>query len=127
MWIDVHVHPLLLKELTEKHPELLRAADEIFDLRTSPQPISTLLREMDLCQIERSILLPVNCEKSHACKMPSNEDVAEIVRGHGARFAGFASVDPNKGREALEELRRSRDELGLKGLKLNPVLQDFDP
>ena len=59
--------------------------------------------------------------------MPSNEDVAEIVRGHGARFAGFASVDPNKGREALEELRRSRDELGLKGLKLNPALQDFDP
>jgi predicted TIM-barrel fold metal-dependent hydrolase len=126
MWLDVHVHPLLFKELTEKRPELLRAADEIFDLRTSPQPISTLLGEMDLCRIERSILLPVNCEKSHAC-MPSNEEVAQTVRRQGSRFVGFSSVDPNTGQDALRELRRSHDELGLRGLKLNPALQNFDP
>ena len=127
MWLDVHVHPLLVKELVDSRPELQRAADEIFDLRTSPQPLSTLLAEMDLCGIERSILLPINCEKSHGCKLPSNEEVSQIVRQESGRFVGFASVDPHMGREALTEMRGSHDQLGLKGLKLNPALQQFDP
>jgi len=127
MWLDVHVHPLLLKELTDKRPQLLREADEIFDLRTSPQPLTTLLGEMDLCGIERAVLLPVNCEGSHGSKLPSNDEVAEIVRQNKERFLGFASVDPNMGQAALKELRRSHDQLGLRGLKLNPALQDFDP
>ncbi len=127
MRLDVHVHPLLLKELTDNRPELLRGVDEVFDLRTSPQPLSTLLGEMDLCEIERSILIPINCEKSRGWKLPSNEEVAEIVKQQSGRFVGFASVDPSAGRDALQELRRSHDQLGLRGLKLNPALQEFDP
>jgi len=127
MWLDVHVHPLLIKELTDNRPELLENADKIFDLRTSAQPLSTLLREMDICGIERAVLLPINCKKSHGCEMPSNQEVAETVKRNSERFVGFASVDPNTGDDALRELRRSRDQLGLRGLKLNPALQDFDP
>jgi predicted TIM-barrel fold metal-dependent hydrolase len=127
MWIDTHVHPLLVKELTDKRPELLQAADKVFDLRTSPQPLSTLLREMDLCEIERAVLLPVNCKKTHSCEMPSNQDVAETVKKDSRRFIGFASVDPNAKEDAVQELRRAHDQLGLTGLKLNPALQDFDP
>lgn len=127
MWIDVHVHPLLVKELTDKRPELLQAADKVFDLRTSPQPLSTLQREMDLCGIERAVLLPVNCKKAHGCEMPSNQEVAEIVKKDSHRFVGFASIDPNTKEAALQELRQAHDQLDLKGLKLNPALQDFDP
>ena len=127
MWLDVHVHPLLIKELTDNRPELLENADKIFDLRTSAQPLSTLLREMDICGIERAVLLPINCKKSHGCEMPSNQEVAETVKRSNGRLVGFASVDPNTGDDALRELRRSRDQLGLRGLKLNPALQDFDP
>jgi predicted TIM-barrel fold metal-dependent hydrolase len=127
MWIDVHVHPLLVKELTDKRPELLQVADKVFDLRTSPQPLSTLQREMDLCGIEQAVLLPVNCRKAYGCEMPSNQEVAEIVKKDGRRFIGFASIDPNTKEAALQELRRAHDQLDLKGLKLNPALQDFDP
>jgi predicted TIM-barrel fold metal-dependent hydrolase len=127
MPIDVHVHPLLVKELTDNRPDLLRDAQELFDIRTSPQPLSTLLAEMDLCKIDQAVLLPVNCEKSHNSKMPSNDEVAELVKRNRDRLIGFASVDPNAGREALSELRRTHDQLGLKGLKLNPALQEFDP
>ncbi len=127
MSLDVHVHPLLVKELTDSRPQLLRDADKIFDLRTSPQPLSTLLREMDVCGIERAVMLPINCKKSHGCEMPSNQEVADIAGRNSARLVGFASVDPNMGDDALRELRRSRDQLGLRGLKLNPALQDFDP
>jgi len=127
MWIDIHVHPLLVKELTDKRPELLQAADKVFDLRTSPQPLSTLQQEMDLCEIGRAVLLPVNCKKTHGCEMPSNREVAEIVKKDVRRFVGFASVDPNAKEDALQELRRAHDQLGLTGLKLNPAMQDFDP
>jgi predicted TIM-barrel fold metal-dependent hydrolase len=127
MWLDVHVHPLLIKELTDSRPALLRDADRVFDLRTSPQPLSTLLREMDVCGIERAVLLPINCKKSHGCETPSNQDVADIAGRNSGRLVGFASVDPNAGDDALRELQRSHDQLGLKGLKLNPALQDFDP
>jgi predicted TIM-barrel fold metal-dependent hydrolase len=127
MSIDVHVHPLLLKELTDRRPELLQVADKIFDLRTSPQPLSTLLGEMDLCGIQRAVLLPLNCRKSHNCEMPANQEVADVVKRNGSRFVGFASVDPSAKEEALQELREAHDHLGLTGLKLNPALQEFDP
>lgn len=127
MRVDVHVHPLLVKELTDDRPELLRDARELFDLRTSPQPLSTLLGEMDLCKIDQAVLLPINCEKSHNSTMPSNDEVSELVKRNNRRLIGFASVDPNAGREALMELHRAHDQLGLKGLKLNPALQEFDP
>ena len=59
--------------------------------------------------------------------MPSNDEVADLVKRNGKRFVGFASVDPNTDQEAVSELRRAHDQLGLKGLKLNPAMQEFDP
>jgi predicted TIM-barrel fold metal-dependent hydrolase len=127
MGIDVHVHPLLVKELTDKRPTLLEAADMVFDIRTSPQPLSTLQGEMDLCGIERAVLLPLNCKKAYGCEMPSNQEISEIAEKDRRRFIGFASVDPNTKEEALQELRQAHDQLDLRGLKLNPALQGFDP
>jgi len=125
--IDIHVHAVLVKELTDNRPVLLRDARELFDLRTSPQPLSTLLGEMDDCNIDKSVLLPINCEKLLGSKMPSNEEIADLVRLGGRRLIGFSSVDPNSGTEALTDLRDSHDALGLIGLKLNPAMQAFDP
>jgi len=125
--IDIHVHAVLVKELTDNRPNLLRDARELFDLRTSPQPLSTLIGEMDECGIERSVLLPINCERSLGSKMPSNSEIADLVRREGKRLVGFASVDLNPLKSALTDLRESHDALNLKGLKLNPAMQAFDP
>jgi len=125
--IDIHVHAVLVKELTDNRPELLRDARELFDLRTSPQPLTTLLGEMDECNIEKSVLLPINCEKSLGSKMPSNSEIAELVRREEKRLIGFSSVDPNAGTSALSDLREAHDILSLRGLKLNPAMQAFDP
>ena len=124
----MHVHPVLVKELTDNRPDLLRDGRELFDLRTSPQPISILVGEMDLCKIESAVLLPINCEKSHHSKMPMNDEVADLVKRNGKRFIGFSSVAPNLDQEAaLSEMHRSHDQLGLNGLKLNPAMQEYDP
>jgi len=127
MRIDTHVHPLLVKELTDSRPGLLQDARELFDLRTAPQPLSTLLDEMDVCKIDCSVLLAIDCQKLHGSKMPSNEEVADIVHQNKKRFVGFASVDPDSKQSALSEVKRAKDQLGLRGLKLNPALQEFDP
>ncbi|MER2534333.1 MAG: amidohydrolase family protein [Rhizobiaceae bacterium] len=55
-----------------------------------------------------------------------NDYVASYVREHGDRAIGLATVNPRApGAEA--ELRRAVTELGLRGLKLAPTFQDFDP
>lgn len=47
-----------------------------------------------------------------------NEDVATFCSAHGARFIGFAGVDPHKGMAAVRELEIAVRELGLRGLNL---------
>jgi hypothetical protein len=54
----------------------------------------------------------------------SNDEIVELVARADGRFIGFASVDPWKGRAAIRELERCR-ELGLRGVKLQPITQGF--
>lgn len=56
-----------------------------------------------------------------------NDFVAEHVRAHGEKFIGFAGIDPAEPIEAIDELVRSHDELGLKGMAVAPAAQDFHP
>lgn len=55
-----------------------------------------------------------------------NTYVSEFVASRPGRAIGVASVDPNDP-GALEELRRCGTQLGLRGLKLSPPYQGFDP
>lgn len=50
----------------------------------------------------------------------SNDQVAAAVRAHPRRFIGFAFVTPHYPEEAVPELRRALDTLGLRGLKIYP-------
>jgi predicted TIM-barrel fold metal-dependent hydrolase len=55
-----------------------------------------------------------------------NEFVADYVRTHRDKLIGFASVDPNDP-EAPDQLQHAATTLGLRGLKLGPIYQHFDP
>lgn len=55
-----------------------------------------------------------------------NDLVAAYVREAPTRLFGFASVDPNR-EDALQRLRHAVYELGLVGLKLGPIYQNFSP
>ncbi|HOA74972.1 MAG TPA: amidohydrolase family protein [Phycisphaerae bacterium] len=56
-----------------------------------------------------------------------NEYVARYVKRYPNRVIGFASVDPSRPQEAIDDLRRAHGELGLKGLSVWPAAQDFHP
>jgi predicted TIM-barrel fold metal-dependent hydrolase len=57
----------------------------------------------------------------------SNADIAAWVRRHAETLIGFGSVDPWKGRLAIDETRRCVEELGLRGMKFEPASQGFAP
>jgi predicted TIM-barrel fold metal-dependent hydrolase len=56
----------------------------------------------------------------------SQETVADFAREHADRFQGWCSVDPNRP-DCVERLRYCVNDLGLRGLKLGPIYQNFDP
>jgi predicted TIM-barrel fold metal-dependent hydrolase len=55
-----------------------------------------------------------------------NDVIAEYVTAEGPRYEGWASVNPAEP-GALAELNRSVFELGLRGLKVGPAYQHWDP
>ena len=74
--------------------------------------------------VDKVIVFGLQAKKS-GCMVP-NDYVAEYVRSHPDRLIGFASVDPNE-EGAEKELKRCIKKLGLRGLKLGPIYQHFDP
>ncbi len=52
--------------------------------------------------------------------------VADFVKEHGERFIGWCSVDPND-TDCVDQLVYNVDMLGLRGLKVAPIYQNWDP
>ncbi len=122
--IDFHTHPVLVRELVEKYPRFGRAAREVFYIGNNFQPLETFFLQMDAAGIERAVLLPVDCRRARKDPVATNEQVAELSR-MSPRFIGFASVDPLT-KTAPKNLALAVKNLNLRGLKLDPALQDFD-
>ncbi len=57
----------------------------------------------------------------------SNDDVVEFARANPDIAIPFASVNPNRGAEAVREARRLVDAGVVRGLKLHPPIQEFSP
>ena len=55
-----------------------------------------------------------------------NDAVAEFVGAHPERLIGFGTVHPDDP-HCLDELERCVTDLGMRGLKLGPNYQNFDP
>jgi uncharacterized protein len=121
--IDFHTHPVLIKEFVEKYPDYERAARQVFNIGNNFQPLETFFLQMDAAGIERAVLQPIDCRRARKNAVSSNEQVAELCR-RSDRFIGFASVDPLR-KGAARELESAIKTMGLRGLKLDPPLQDF--
>jgi predicted TIM-barrel fold metal-dependent hydrolase len=123
--VDFHTHPVLVREMVDRHPELDRAAREVFFVGNNYQPLATLLMELDVSGLDRAVLLPVETTRTRGLPIYTNEQVAELAN-MSDRLIGFASVDP-LAPEAPEQLSQAIRHLGLRGLKLHPSAQEFSP
>jgi predicted TIM-barrel fold metal-dependent hydrolase len=62
----------------------------------------------------------------HVGVLVPNEYVAEYVGSHPGKLIGFCSVDPHDA-DAVQQLERSAEKLGLRGLKVAPIYQNVHP
>ncbi|MCC7274609.1 MAG: amidohydrolase [Alphaproteobacteria bacterium] len=90
---------------------------DVFDLEAVSYTLDQLLRLLDEAGIARAVM---QAEWSSGDYRAENDRVAEIVRAHGDRFVGFASVDAADGMAAVNELKRAVETLGLRGLNVQP-------
>ena len=58
--IDVHTHPVLVREMVSRHPDLARAARETFMIGNTFQPLETFLLELDAAGLEPMVTFGTN-------------------------------------------------------------------
>ncbi|MEO8261737.1 MAG: amidohydrolase family protein [Pseudolysinimonas sp.] len=124
--LDVHVHIEVDDDgRTSLPPALAEAASSYFksDERPTLDAIAELYRELRMAAVVFTV------DARTALRHPPL-DSAEIARG-AARNADvlipFGSVDPRMGADAVDLARRLGEESGVRGFKLHPTVQGFDP
>ncbi len=118
MIVDVHTHNIQPEDFSDFS---LRAMERA-GLALKPFSFETYAAHMRT--VDRSILFGVRAVASGwACP---NDRTAEWVRRDPDRIIGFAAIDPMED-DHLEELERGVEDLGLRGVKLYPVLGRYSP
>jgi predicted TIM-barrel fold metal-dependent hydrolase len=123
--IDFHVHLPTPEWLDTSMAGYIEAAERYFRSPVARMSIEDLAREYRAIDVT-AVLLAWDAETATGRPRLPNELVAEAVRSHPDVFVGFGSVDPRKGDRAVAELEAISG-LGLKGVKLHPSLQGFNP
>ena len=121
MIIDVHCHlgksEYLKPDIKEEEKRIAGGKEPHY---ASDEEVAETIR----AQVDRAILLPFHW--SQLGVRVSNERAAEFVQKYSDTFIGFLSVDPHLP-EAYEDLKKGFFELGLKGVKMSAIYQNFDP
>lgn len=127
MIVDFHAHIFMRKLLSKKAEK--RWGDQLDKVGFEPTA-DKLIKDMDEAGIDKcvvqmpdwsSVLGVVTSNGSYFRQYQWNDWVAESVKKYPNRLIGFAGIDPTRGVEAIEEIERCVESLGLKGLKLYPT------
>jgi predicted TIM-barrel fold metal-dependent hydrolase len=118
--VDMHVHLPTGDWVCGCIGHYLDSIERYFGKRPEPHSVDELI-----ALYERLDLVGVLLGWDAQGRELDNAEIADICARANGRFVGFGSVDPQR-EDAIERLARFPS-LGLKGLKLHPTLQDFDP
>jgi hypothetical protein len=86
--------------------------------------VDKLISLFDKYDVERAIVFPNPNVGDEYPKM--NDYIAKSVKKHSKRLIGFGRVDPRR-EDAIKELIRIKNGLGLTGIKLHPMVECFRP
>jgi predicted TIM-barrel fold metal-dependent hydrolase len=118
--VDMHVHLPTADWVCGCVGHYADSIERYFGSRPEPHSIAELV-----ALYERLDLTGVLLGWDAMGREIDNAELAATCRDSAGRFVGFGSVDPNR-EDALERLARF-PALGLRGLKLHPTMQAFDP
>jgi predicted TIM-barrel fold metal-dependent hydrolase len=125
-FVDVHVHPPTKEFLLDSGGPSIEAAARKFGHKPELATIEQMLTEFAACGIETLVLFAWDAETATGRPRVPNEYVARIADKFPDRIIGFASVDPRK-ESAVRDLEHAVRDLKLRGLKLHPQAQAFEP
>lgn len=74
-----------------------------------------------------AVVFTVDARTQFGHRPNSIDDLVAGCARHNDVLIPFGSVDPRTGADALTEVRRQADELGVRGFKFHPSVQGFDP
>src|SRR6202171_3971658 len=123
--VDLHVHLPLKEWLDGSMGPYREGAARYFRAEAHERSVDELAVEFAQEQVF-GILLAWDAETATHLPPLTNDFVSAIVKRHPKRFAFFASVDPWKP-DAVAQLERAVKELGAKGAKFHPSMQDLYP
>lgn len=121
--IDVHIHPPGPAGESLVSDPSVRAYFRSAVVHEDVEQMAEYYASLDIF----GVLFNIDSETATGVPPVPNDHVAGIVRRYPKQFAGFATVDPWKGRAAIAEAQRCAAELGLRGLKFHPQQQAFFP
>ncbi len=121
MIVDVHTH---LSTSEQWGPQFSQAIEltyppDVLDINVTPERHWEAEKTAD-----RVIVFGINSIAMEMCT--PNDHIAAYVRQHPEKLIGFMSIDPNQP-DALDEIDRSVNDLGLRGIKMSPVYQHYHP
>jgi predicted TIM-barrel fold metal-dependent hydrolase len=120
---DIHTHPhrRSVKDTQGHYGNYDLAAEWLPDGSFKPGFVEEFLA--DMAEMDRVVVLAVAAPYWIAAE---NDFIAAFARACGDKVIGFASVDPNSP-TAVGDVERAVLELGLRGVKLAPIYQNFEP
>lgn len=146
--IDIHCHlgvpqaaALVSEEYHFKAPPVpsstdLVTANMMRDIAPRLNALDLRLQDMDKLGIDIQLLSPnpgqyyygAPADSGRAAARVINDAIAEAVASHPGRFAGMGTVPLQDCQMAVAEMRRCRDELGLRGIEIgtNVAGRDLD-
>ena len=119
MIVDVHTHlPKVRETVADSKADMVRNVrpDRAFKGNISWEEYREAMELVD-----RTIVFGI----ARGGENP-NDETAAFASAHPDKVIGFMSVNPNDD-HCIEEMERGAHDLGLKGIKLGPMYQDFHP
>lgn len=122
--VDLHVHVPTETWVCGCVGPYLPSIERYFRTEVTTQTLEELHERYAALDVV-GVLLGWDAERATGRTPLDNEELAAYCAGSGGRFIGFGSVDPLRP-DAIARVRAFPG-LGLRGVKLHPTLQDFDP
>lgn len=120
--IDFHIHPPGPDGMSTQEQEAMAAYFRGSKPPATAEEMADYYQALDCF----GVLFSIDAETTTGRAPIANDYIAALVRRWPDTFAGFGTVDPWKGKAAILETERLPD-LGLKGLKFHPSMQQFYP
>ena len=105
------------EERVESRPDYMKRYGQVFDMPAVSYSEEELLQALTDADVDRAV---IQSEWSSGDYVEENNIAAALARRYPERLFGFASVNAADGLVAVDELRRSVESLGLRGLNVQP-------